>query len=63
MTIVANKPEPIIFELGSKGREGAALPDCDVPITKLPNRFLRDELNLPEVAEVDVVRHFTRLSQ
>ncbi|MBI3741506.1 MAG: aminomethyl-transferring glycine dehydrogenase subunit GcvPB [Chloroflexi bacterium] len=63
MTIVANKPEPIIFELGSKGREGAALPDCDVPTTKLPNHLIRDELNLPEVAEVDVVRHFTRLSQ
>jgi glycine dehydrogenase subunit 2 len=63
MSIVANKPEPIIFELSSPGREGASLPDCDVPTTKLPNHLMRHELKLPEVAEVDVVRHFTRLSQ
>jgi len=63
MTIVANKQEPIIYELGSPGREGAALPKCDVPETKLPGHLLRDDLKLPEVSEVDVVRHFTRLSQ
>jgi glycine dehydrogenase subunit 2 len=63
MSIVANKPEPLIYELGSPGRPGAALPDCDVPITPLPNHLMRDNLRLPEVSEVDVVRHFTRLSQ
>jgi glycine dehydrogenase subunit 2 len=62
MTIVANKPEPIIYELSSPGREGAALPECDVPLTPLPPNA-RQELDLPEVSEVDVVRHFTRLSQ
>ena len=63
MTIVANKPEPVIYELSSQGRTGAELPACDVPITKLPNHLMRNDLKLPEVAEVDVVRHFTRLSQ
>ncbi len=63
MTIVANKPEPIIYELSSQGRTGAEMPACDVPITKLPNHLMRNDLKLPEVAEVDVVRHFTRLSQ
>jgi len=29
----------------------------------LPNHLMRDDLKLPEVSEVDVVRHFTRLSQ
>lgn len=62
MTIVANKPEPIIYELGAPGRVGAELPACDVPTTELPKN-LRDELKLPEVSEPDVVRHFTRLSQ
>ncbi len=62
MSIVANKPEPIIYELGSTGRMGTALPACDVPTTELPKSMLRDELKLPEVSEVDVVRHFTRLS-
>lgn len=63
MTIVANKPEPLIYELSSTGRTGAALPQCDVPLTPLPSNLMRDELKLPQVAEVDVVRHFTRLSQ
>lgn len=62
MTIVANKPEPIIYELSAPGRAGAALPECDVPLTPLP-RNARQDLDLPEVSEVDVVRHFTRLSQ
>lgn len=62
MTIVANKPEPLIYELSATGREGAALPECDVPLTPLPQNT-RQELDLPEVSEVDVVRHFTRLSQ
>jgi len=63
MTIVANKTEPIIYELSAPGRTGAALPECDVPLTPLPTHLIRDELELPQVAEVDVVRHFTRLSQ
>lgn len=63
MSIVANKPEPLIYELSSRGREGTALPESDVPTAELPNPLMRDDLKLPEVAEVDVVRHFTRLSQ
>lgn len=62
MTVVANKPEPIIYELSAPGREGAALPECDVPLTPLPQNA-RQDLDLPQVSEVDVVRHFTRLSQ
>lgn len=61
-------PEKLIFEMGSPGRIGYSLPPCDVP--ELPEPLLTSEeyrrksaLNLPEVSEVDVVRHFTRLSQ
>ncbi len=63
MSVVANKPEPLLFELSSEGRIGATLPDYDVPLTQLPNNLMRNELKLPEVSEVDVVRHYTRLSQ
>ena len=54
---------PLIFELGQDGRanryvdEGAPLSDF------LPLNALRDELPLPDNTELDVVRHFTRLSQ
>ncbi|SHN81461.1 aminomethyl-transferring glycine dehydrogenase subunit GcvPB [Desulfitobacterium chlororespirans] len=59
--------EPLIFELSREGRTGVSLPPCDVPEIPLedliPQEFLRDkEPELPEVSEVDVVRHFTRLS-
>ena len=54
--------EPTIYEISSEGRKGVSYPNVDVTRTKLPKEFLRKDLNLPEVAEVDVVRHFTRLS-
>ena len=56
--------EPTIFELSSPGRLGVTMPASDVPATDLPNKdLLRSDLPLPELAEVDVVRHYTRLSK
>ena len=55
--------EPLIYDLGSPGREAINLPDPDVPLTDLPADLLRDDLDLPEVSELDVVRHFVHLSQ
>src|SRR5690606_21418150 len=55
--------EPTIFELSSPGRRGVTMPASDVPETALPPKdLLRSELPLPELAEVDVVRHYMRLS-
>ena len=59
--------EPLIFDLSASGRKALSLPMCDVPEvaveTLIPAEFL-SELGpqLPELSEVDVVRHFTRLS-
>ena len=55
--------EPLIYELSTPGRPGHAYPDPDVPTTDLPNGLVRDELLLPEVSELEVVRHFVALSQ
>ena len=55
--------EPLIYEFSKEGRQGVSLPETDVPTTPLPQGFERETLPLPEVAEVDVVRHFVRLSQ
>jgi glycine dehydrogenase subunit 2 len=59
--------EPLIFELTRSGRRAARLPACDVPSVPpadlLGTRNVRSSLPLPEVAELDVVRHFTHLSQ
>ena len=60
--------EPLIFEISSEGRSAYSLPDIDVPETDikdiLPEEMLREDIaGFPEVSEVDVVRHFTRLSR
>jgi len=55
--------EKTIYELSSTGRCGNALPVPDVPETELPEALLRDEIGLPELSELDVVRHYVRLSQ
>ncbi|AET70193.1 glycine cleavage system protein P [Desulfosporosinus orientis DSM 765] len=59
--------ESLIFELSADGRSAVSLPACDVPEvpveTLISADLLRQEQpHLPEVSEVDVVRHFTRLS-
>ncbi len=56
-------PEPIIYELSSPGRKAYTLPDLDVPVAAMPERYVREEVNLPEVSELDFVRHYTHLSQ
>ncbi|MCX5726820.1 MAG: aminomethyl-transferring glycine dehydrogenase subunit GcvPB [Candidatus Saganbacteria bacterium] len=59
--------EPLLNELSSKERKGYSLPSLDVPEKNIedlvPQDLLREQLPLPELSEVDVVRHFTRLSQ
>ncbi len=55
--------EPLIYDLSSPGRQGAPLPKSDVPHYELPAALLRKELPLPEVSQIDVTRHFTRLSR
>ena len=54
--------EPTIYELSSAGRTGVRFPEPDVPLTHLPQSLMREELPLPELSEVDVIRHFTHLS-
>jgi glycine dehydrogenase subunit 2 len=55
--------EPLIYDLGRPGRQGVSLPEPDVPPTDFPADLLRAELDLPEVDQLTVVRHFTRLSK
>jgi glycine dehydrogenase subunit 2 len=60
----ASKLEPNAIDLSHPGRVGVALPASDVPPAEAPPpELLRDELRLPELSQLDVVRHFTRLSQ
>jgi len=60
--------EQLIFERSQPGRVGFSLPALDVeelPLDQIiPPEFQRDDdlAGMPEVTEVDVVRHFTRMS-
>src|SRR3990170_956010 len=56
-------PEHLMCELSVPGRVGFRFPEPDVPLAPLPEGLTREQLPLPEMAEVDVVRYFTRLSQ
>jgi glycine dehydrogenase subunit 2 len=60
--------ESLIFEKGAPGRRAATMPEMDVPTEALdallPANLLRQEpAPLPEVSEIEVVRHYTHLSQ
>ncbi len=60
--------ESLIFEKGATGRRAATLPAMDVPTEALesmiPASLLREQpASLPEVSEIEVVRHYTHLSQ
>jgi len=52
-----------IYDVSVPGRTGVTMPPCDVPTTPLPADLLRDDLDFPEVSELQVVRHFTNLSR
>lgn len=60
--------QPLIFEITKPGRIGYSLPALDIPevdlSTLLPEGLLREEAaELPEVSELDIMRHYTALSK
>ena len=59
------KHQPLIFEISKAGRNAYSLPECDVPVCGgIDSKYLRSKApELPEVSELDAVRHFTQLSQ
>jgi glycine dehydrogenase subunit 2 len=57
------KPEKLVYELSSPGRECVSMPESDVPHAPIPASLARASLELPELDELSLVRHFTRLSQ
>ncbi len=59
--------EPLLFEISSDGRIGHSLPPMDVPEVPanelIPEKYHRIQApDLPELSELDVMRHFVHLS-
>jgi len=55
--------EPLLWEKGRKGRCGMSLPARDIPPSTLPEDLIGEPPDFPDLSEVEVVRHYTRLSQ
>ncbi len=54
----------LTFDRSRPGRKGVLLPPLDVPEAEpLPERFLRRDLNLPEMSQNEVIRYFVGLSR
>jgi glycine dehydrogenase subunit 2 len=54
----------LLPDISQPGKIGCSLPALDVPPSELPPKeLLREELGLPEVSEVELVRYFTALSK
>lgn len=65
---MANKDFPLIFEHSKEGRTSYSLPELDVEDVdleaELEERYIRkSEPMLPEVSELDIIRHYTGLSK
>lgn len=63
-----HKEDTLIFELSKQGRKAYSLPECDVPECDINSildaKYQREAPpKLPEVSELDVIRHFTQLSK
>ncbi|MGD2269392.1 MAG: aminomethyl-transferring glycine dehydrogenase subunit GcvPB [Desulfobacterales bacterium] len=54
--------EPLLWEKGRKGRSGFSLPRRDVASSPLDPALTGAGPDIPDLSEVDVVRHYTRLS-
>ncbi len=55
--------EPLLWEKGKSGRSGFSLPRRDVDASPLDPELAGEGPDFPDLSEVDVVRHYTRLSQ
>ena len=54
--------EPLLWEKGKPGRRGFSIPVRDVELSPLGEGLASRSPDFPDLSEVDVVRHFTRLS-
>lgn len=55
--------EPLLWEKGKDGRTAFSMPDRDVPEEQISKELTGDGPDFPDLGELDVVRHYTRLSQ
>src|SRR5947208_16114159 len=63
MTDTPNGGEKLLFEISTSGARAVDLPASDVPVAELDPTFASfTESGLPELGQLDLVRHYTHLS-
>jgi glycine cleavage system P protein (glycine dehydrogenase) subunit 2 len=55
--------EPLLWEIGARGRMGFSMPAQDVPSVPVEKHLAGEGPEFPDLCEPDIVRHYTRLSQ
>ena len=55
--------EPLLWEKGKPGRVAYSMPSRDVPEEPVDDTLVGDGPDFPDLGELDVIRHYTRLSQ
>jgi glycine dehydrogenase subunit 2 len=55
--------EPLLWEMGMRGRRAFSMPPRDVPEHPLDPHLEGDGPDFPDLSEPEIVRHYTRLSQ
>ncbi len=55
--------EPLLWEKDKKGRMGISIPRHDVDRAEIDQNLAGEGPDFPDLSEVDVIRHYTRLSQ
>ena len=52
----------LIFEISKPGRSATDISESDVPVFNIEDaigkKYLRNDLDLPEIAEIDLIRHY-----
>ena len=63
-TVMSDLDRRLLMDRSVPGRRAVSLPESDVPDQPMPdNAVLRDDLPLPEVSQLEVIRYFSLLSQ
>lgn len=55
--------EPLLWEKGARGRTGFSMPKRDVDSAPVDETLIGEGPDFPDLSEVDLVRHYSRLSQ
>ena len=55
--------EPLLWEKGKSGRSGFSMPRRDIDSFPINNDLVGESPDFPDLSEVDLIRHYTRLSQ